>query len=96
MRRSAGRPNLVLLDLSLPDRDGLSLIREWASTRSFRTPVDMLSAYGSVDNALEATRLGAADFLEKPVALPKLLAAVPTAAWNPAGQVQAEHWARSA
>ena len=112
-RLKADRPDLVLLDLSLPDRDGLSLIREWASTRSFRTPVVMLSAYGSVDNAVEATRLGAADFLEKPVALPKLLAAVKratseaepsaaamlsaaTPAWDPAGQVQAEHWARGA
>ena len=75
-RLKAERPDLVLLDLSLPDRDGLSLIREWASTRNFRTPVVMLSAYGSVDNAVEATRLGASDFLEKPVALPKLLAAV--------------------
>ena len=75
-RLRADHPDLVLLDLSLPDRDGLSLIREWASARTFRTPVVMLSAYGSVDNAVEATRLGASDFLEKPIALPKLLAAV--------------------
>ena len=75
-RLRADRPDLVLLDLSLPDRDGLSLIREWAAARSFRTPVVMLSAYGSVDNAVEATRLGASDFLEKPISLQKLLAAV--------------------
>lgn len=75
-RLKADRPDLVLLDLSLPDRDGLSLIRGWAANRGFRTPVIVLSGFASIDNAVEATRLGAADFLEKPIALQKLLAAV--------------------
>jgi DNA-binding NtrC family response regulator len=72
----ADRPDLVLLDLSLPDDDGLSLIRAWSSGRSLRTPVVVLSGYASIDNAVEATRLGASDFLEKPISLEKLLAAV--------------------
>lgn len=74
-RLKSDRPDLVLLDLSLPDMDGLLLIRTWASA-AFIAPVVVLSAYASIDKAVEATRLGASDFLEKPFALDKLLAAV--------------------
>lgn len=72
----ARRPDLVLLDLSLPDEDGLSLIRAWSNGSTLRTAVVVLSGYASIDKAVEATRLGASDFLEKPIALDKLLKAV--------------------
>ena len=75
-RWCAERPDLVLLDLSLPDRDGLALVKAWMKDNALPTPVIMLSAYGSIDAAVEATRLGAQDFLEKPVTLKRLLPAV--------------------
>ena len=70
------RPDLVLLDMSLPDRDGLALIRAWATSGRLPLPVVMLSAYGTIDSAVEATRSGAQDFLEKPVTLHRLLETV--------------------
>lgn len=69
-------PDLVLLDLSLPDRDGLALIKSWAVDSRLPSPVIMLSGFASIDSAVEATRLGAQDFLEKPIALQRLLPAV--------------------
>lgn len=75
-RWSAERPDLVLLDLSLPDHDGLALVKAWMKDNALPTPVIILSAYGSIDAAVEATRLGAHDFLEKPVTLKRLLPAV--------------------
>lgn len=70
------RPDLVLLDLSLPDVDGLELLKSWAQNGVLPVPVVILSAYGSVDRAVEATRLGAYDFLEKPIRLARLLSSV--------------------
>ncbi|OGA64227.1 MAG: hypothetical protein A3G81_25170 [Betaproteobacteria bacterium RIFCSPLOWO2_12_FULL_65_14] len=84
----ARRPDLVLLDLSLPDEDGLSLIRAWSNGSALRTPVVVLSGYASIDNAVEATRLGASDFLEKPIALDKLLKAVKRATGDAAARSQ--------
>ena len=75
-RWSSERPDLVLLDLSLPDGDGLALIKSWSSRNKLPIPVIMLSGYASIDSAVEATRLGAQDFLEKPIALNRLLTAV--------------------
>lgn len=79
----ADRPDVVLLDLSLPDADGLSLIRSWSSSGRLAAPVVVLSGYATIDNAVEATRMGASDFLEKPIALQKLLAAVKRAISEP-------------
>lgn len=70
------RPDLVLLDIWMPDCDGISLLKEWANAGLLTMPVIMMSGHGTIDTAVEATRLGAFDFLEKPIALQKLLKTV--------------------
>ena len=67
------RPDVVLLDIWMPDLDGISLLREWADTGALTCPVIMMSGHGTVETAVEATRLGAWDFVEKPISLAKLL-----------------------
>src|SRR5688572_27539442 len=74
--RSKGRPDLVLLDIWMPETDGITLLREWADSGQLTMPVVMMSGHGTIDTAVEATRIGAFDFLEKPIAMHKLLAAV--------------------
>ncbi|MBM4195683.1 MAG: sigma-54-dependent Fis family transcriptional regulator [Gammaproteobacteria bacterium] len=69
-------PQLVLLDIWMPDTDGISLLREWQEEGRLRCPVVMLSGHGTVETAIEATRLGAADFIEKPLSINKLLRTV--------------------
>jgi DNA-binding NtrC family response regulator len=69
-------PDLVLLDIWMPDMDGISLLREWSEKHSLRCPVVMLSGHGTVETAVEATRLGAFDFVEKPLSIAKLLRTV--------------------
>jgi two-component system nitrogen regulation response regulator NtrX len=74
--RAQGRPDLVLLDIWMPDADGITLLKEWATGGHLNMPVIMMSGHGTIDTAVEATRIGALDFLEKPIALQKLLATV--------------------
>ncbi len=69
-------PDLVLLDIWMPDSDGISLLKEWSANGQLKMPVIMMSGHGTIDSAVEATRIGALDFLEKPIALQKLLASV--------------------
>ncbi len=74
--RQALRPDLVLLDIWMPDLDGISLLKEWHVAGLLNMPVVMMSGHGTIDTAVEATRFGAYDFLEKPIALQKLLGTV--------------------
>ncbi len=74
--RGERRPDLVLLDIWMPDTDGISLLKEWSAGGLLSMPVVMMSGHGTIDTAVEATRIGAIDFLEKPIALQKLLATV--------------------
>lgn len=74
--RHQARPDLVLLDIWMPDCDGISLLKEWGNGGLLTMPVVMMSGHGTIDTAVEATRIGAFDFLEKPIALQKLLKTV--------------------
>ena len=69
-------PDLVLLDIWMPDTDGVALLKEWLKQGLLTMPVIMMSGHGTIETAVEATRIGAVDFLEKPIALQKLLDAV--------------------
>jgi two-component system, NtrC family, nitrogen regulation response regulator NtrX len=74
--RSRQLPDLILLDIWMPDTDGISLLREWSADPAEACPVVMMSGHGSVETAVEATRLGAFDFIEKPLSMSKLLLTV--------------------
>lgn len=74
--RIAGTPDLVLLDIWMPDTDGVTLLKEWQRDGLLTMPVIMMSGHATIDTAVEATRIGALNFLEKPIALQKLLKAV--------------------
>ena len=81
--REQHRPDLVLLDIWMPDTDGISLLKEWAASGQLGMPVVMMSGHGTIETAVEATRIGALDYLEKPIALQRLLATVKRALRNP-------------
>jgi DNA-binding NtrC family response regulator len=74
--RNRARPDLVLLDIWMPDTDGVSLLKEWLTGGLLTMPVIMMSGHATIDTAVEATRIGAQAFLEKPITLQKLLKAV--------------------
>ena len=81
--RARTRPDLVLLDIWMPDVDGISLLKEWGAAGLLSMPVIMMSGHGTIDTAVEATKYGATAFLEKPITLQKLLRAVEQALVRP-------------
>ncbi len=81
--RESLRPDLVLLDIWMPDVDGITLLKEWGASGMLTMPVIMMSGHGTIDTAVEATRYGATAFLEKPITLQKLLRAVEQALVKP-------------
>lgn len=82
--RDRARPDLVLLDIWMPDVDGITLLKEWSASAQLGMPVIMMSGHGTIDTAVEATKFGAMAFLEKPITLQKLLRAVEQGLSKPA------------
>jgi two-component system, NtrC family, nitrogen regulation response regulator NtrX len=78
-QRRLNPPDLVLLDIWMPELDGVSLLKEWKAKGDDRCPVVMMSGHGTVETAVEATRFGAFDFVEKPLSMAKLLSTVKSA-----------------
>src|SRR5437764_971876 len=77
--RQRARPDLVLLDIWMPDTDGVTLLKEWSTTGLLTMPVIMMSGHATIETAVEATKIGAHSFLEKPITMQKLLKAVEAA-----------------
>jgi DNA-binding NtrC family response regulator len=82
--REQCKPDLVLLDIWMPDVDGVTLLKEWSASGQLTMPVIMMSGHGTIDTAVEATKFGAQSFLEKPITMQKLLRAVEQGLTKPA------------
>jgi len=89
--RAKRKFDLILLDIWMPDTDGITLLREWSDSGELNCPVVIMSGHGTVDTAVEATRLGAFDFVEKPLSLAKLLRTVEAALDSAGKQSKAAH-----
>ena len=89
LKRESLRPDLVLLDIWMPDVDGVTLLKEWSAGGQLSMPVVMMSGHGTIDTAVEATKFGATAFLEKPITLQKLLRAVEQSLVKPGGRAGA-------
>ncbi|MFO0206669.1 MAG: response regulator, partial [Betaproteobacteria bacterium] len=87
--RAAESPDLVRLAIWMPDTDGVTLLKEWSAAGNLTMPVIMMSGHATIDTAVEATRIGAVGFLEKPIALQKLIATVDKALARGAAAVPA-------
>src|SRR5256885_3097677 len=87
--RDRMRPDLVLLDIWMPDVDGITLLKEWSAMSLLTMPVIMMSGHGTIDTAVEATKHGAMAFLEKPITLQKLLRAVEQGLAKPSSRAAA-------
>lgn len=86
--RNEHEPDLVLLDIWMPETDGVALLKEWVEQDLLTMPVVMMSGHGTIETAVEATRIGAVDFLEKPIALQKLLSTIAKAIREGAPKLQ--------
>jgi DNA-binding NtrC family response regulator len=86
--RNDHEPDLVLLDIWMPETDGITLLKEWVEQELLTMPVVMMSGHGTIETAVEATRIGAVDFLEKPIALQKLLSTIAKAIRDDAPKLQ--------
>lgn len=89
--RNQKQPRLVLLDIWMPDTDGITLLKEWARNGQLTMPVIMMSGHATIDTAVEATKIGALDFLEKPIGLQKLLSTIKRALQYPIERPVVEH-----
>ncbi|HRH28201.1 MAG TPA: response regulator [Aquabacterium sp.] len=88
--REQCKPDLVLLDIWMPDVDGVTLLKEWGANGQLTMPVIMMSGHGTIDTAVEATKVGAQAFLEKPITMQKLLRAVDQALVKPSPAAPAQ------
>jgi len=87
-KRSNSQPDLILLDIWMPEIDGVTLLKQWKANDNDNCPVVMMSGHGTVETAVEATRYGAYDFVEKPLSMAKLLSTVKAALSSTAGTAQ--------